>query len=132
MTSWEEIGSALDKSKSYSVAEVREMLATDENGRVFQGIDNCMLVLQKDPILAGAICHNDLTCKMDITRNLGWGKPPGGGIRDVDVDQIEWYLERTYELRNYKAIGKALNIVNPRNYKCEVTSYYLSRITLKN
>ena len=123
MTSWEEIGSALDKSKSYSVAEVREMLATDENGRVFQGIDNCMLVLQKDPILAGAICHNDLTCKMDITRNLGWGKPPGGGIRDVDVDQIEWYLERTYELRNYKAIGKALNIVASQNHFHPIKDY---------
>lgn len=33
-----------------------------------------MVVLQYDPILSGAICHNDLTCKMDITKNLGADK----------------------------------------------------------
>lgn len=67
-------------------------------------------------MLAGAICHNDLTCKTDIIKNLGWDKPKGGGIRDVDVDQIDWYLERTYGLKNYKAIGKALNIIASQNH----------------
>lgn len=75
-----------------------------------------MIALQNDPVLAGAICHNDLTCKTDIIKNLGWDKPKGGGIRGVDVDQIDWYLERTYGLKNYKAIGKALNIIASQNH----------------
>ena len=79
-------------------------------------LDNCMIALQNDPVLAGAICHNDLTYKTDIIKNLGWDKPKGGGIRDVDVDQIDWYLERTYGLKNYKAIGKALNIIASQNH----------------
>lgn len=119
----EEIESVLDSRKTYSVDEVRQMLATDDKGRVYQGIDNCMVVLQYDPILSGAICHNDLTCKMDITKNLGWGKPLGGGIRDVDVNQIEWYLERTYELKNYKAIGKAMNIIASQNHFHPIKEY---------
>lgn len=119
----EEIESVLDSRKTYSVDEVRQMLATDDKGRVYQGIDNCMVVLQYDPILSGAICHNDLTCKMDITKNLGWGKPFGGGIRDVDVNQIEWYLERTYELKNYKAIGKAMNIIASQNHFHPIKEY---------
>lgn len=24
--------------------------------------------------------HNDLTCKMDLRKDLGWGKPEGGGV----------------------------------------------------
>lgn len=99
------------------------MLATDEKGRIYQGIDNCMIVLQKDPILSGAICHNDLTCKTDITRDLGWGKPIGGGIRDVDVNQIEWYFERTYGLKNYKAISKAMNIIANQNHFHPIKEY---------
>ena len=34
----------------------------------------------------------------------------------MDVDQIDWYLERTYGLKNYKAIGKALNIIASQNH----------------
>ena len=116
MRSLEEIESALDSALSYSVEDVQQMLSTDEKGRVYQSIDNCMIALQNDPVLAGAICHNDLTCKTDIIKNLGWDKPKGGGIRDVDVDQIDWYLERTYGLKNYKAIGKALNIIASQNH----------------
>lgn len=119
----EEIDDVLDSRTTYSVDEVRQMLATDDKGRVYQGIDNCMVVLQYDPILSGAICHNDLTCKMDITKNFGWGKPLGGGIRDVDVNQIEWYLERTYELKNYKAIGKAMNIIASQNHFHPIKDY---------
>lgn len=119
----EEIDSVLDRRKAYSVDEVRKMLATDDKGRIYQGIDNCMIVLQYDPILSGAICHNDLTCKMDIIKNLGWGKPLGGGIRDVDVNQIEWYLERTYEIKNYKAIGKAMNIIASQNHFHPIKEY---------
>ena len=77
MKSLEEIDSALDSNPAYTVDRVRQMLATDEKGRVYQGIDNCMVVLQYDPVLAGAICHNDLTGKMDITKHLGWRKPLG-------------------------------------------------------
>ena len=111
-----EIENVLDSNPSYSTEDVRQMLSTDEKGRAYQSIDNCMIALQNDPVLAGAICHNDLTCKTDIIKNLGWDKPKGGGIRDVDVDQIDWYLERTYGLKNYKAIGKALNIIASQNH----------------
>lgn len=128
MTSWERIESALDRDSSRSIAEVQEMLARDDKGHAYQGIDNCMLVLQNDPILSGAICHNDLTDKTDILKDLGWGKPTGGGIRDVDVNQIEWYMERTYGLKNYKAIGKALNIIASQNHFHPIKDYLESLV----
>ena len=123
MTSWEEVEKRLDNNRSYTVEEVAGMLSVNDKGKVNQGIDNCMVALMYDPILSGAICHNDLTGKTDIIKNLGWDKPSGGGIRDVDIDQIEWYLERTYGLKNYKAIGKALNIVASQNHFHPIKEY---------
>jgi len=123
MKSWESIENALDNVKDYSVKEVNEMLSKDERDKVYQSIDNCMIILRNDPILKGAICHNDLTCKMDIRKDLGWGRPLGGGIRDVDVAQIEWYLERTYGIKNYKMIGKALNIIASENHFHPIKDY---------
>lgn len=123
MKSLEEINNVLDNAPSYSVEEVKEMLATNEKDKVYQSIDNCMIALQNDPVFAGAICHNDLTCKTDIIKNLGWEKAAEGGIRDVDIDQIDWYMERTYGLKNYKAIAKSLNIVASQNHFHPIKEY---------
>lgn len=123
MKSLEEIDRMLDKEPSYSVEQVKGMLSTDEKGRTFQSIDNCMLILQHDPVLSQAICYNDLTGKIDITKDLGWGKSDSGGIRDVDENQIEWYMERTYGIRNYPAIGKALNIIASQNHFHPIKDY---------
>ena len=46
MKSLEEIACVLDSGKTYTVNEVRQMLATDDKGRAYQGIDNCMVVMQ--------------------------------------------------------------------------------------
>lgn len=121
MKSWEEIENALD-NQPCSVYEVRDRLSYDDKKHVYQSINNCMIVLKNDPVLAGAICHNDLTCKMDITKNLGWGQPKGG-IRDFDINQIEWYMERTYGLKNYKVINKALNIIANENHYHPIKDY---------
>ena len=123
MKSWEEIEIALAETKDYSVSDVLEMLSRDDKDKAYQSIDNCMIVLRNDPILKNAICHNDLTCKMDIRKDLGWGKPDGGGVRDVDINQIEWYLERTYGLKNYKMIGKALSIIASENHFHPIKDY---------
>ena len=119
----EETAELLDKNISYSTEEVGKMLTRNEKGKVNQSIDNCMLVLQNDPILSGAICHNDLTDKMEITKNLGWDMPKNSGIRDVDINQIEWYMERTYGLKNSKTIGKALSIIASQNHFHPIRSY---------
>ena len=123
MKSLEEIDRMLDKELSYSIEQVKRMLSMDEKGRIFQSIDNCMLILQYDPILSHAICYNDLTGKIDITKDLGWGISDSGGIRDVDENQIEWYMERTYGIRNYPAIGKALNIIASQNHFHPIKDY---------
>ena len=41
----------------------------------------------------------------------------------MDENQIEWYMERTYGIRNYPAIGKALNIIASQNHFHPIKDY---------
>lgn len=116
------IGQALSAGDDCTADDVLSALNKDKNGFAVQSIDNCVTVLRKDPYLAGAIRHNDLTCKTDIVKDLGWGIRKNG-IRDVDEDQIQWYLEKTYGLKNYKQIGKAMNIVAYQNSYHPIREY---------
>lgn len=121
--SWEEVECVLDNTEFYTVEQVKGMLTVNEKGKVVQSIDNCLNVLLKDPIISGAICHNDLTCKMEIVKNLGWERSSDGAIRDVDINYIEWYMEKTYGLRNYNAISKALSIAASKNHFNPIKDY---------
>lgn len=112
-TSWERIGEIMQEEMS-SVEDVCNSLARTEKGWVKQSIDNCMLVLQRDPLLRNAICKNELTGKIDIVKDLGW-KRKSSSIVDTDIYQIQHYLEFNYGLTSEKNINKAMNIVASEN-----------------
>lgn len=102
--SWERIGEIMQEEMS-SVEDVCNALARTEKGWVKQSIDNCMLALQRDPLLRNAICKNELTGKIDIVKNLGW-KRKGSNIVDTDIYQIQHYLEINYGLTSEKTSTK--------------------------
>ena len=83
MRSLAEIESVLDSAPSYSVEYVQQMLSTDEKGRVYQSIDNCMIALQNDPVLCGAICHNDLHARLISLKTLA-------GISQKAEESVTW------------------------------------------
>lgn len=111
--SWERIGEIMQEEMS-SVEDVCNALARTEKGWVKQSIDNCMLVLQRDPLLRNAICKNELTGKIDIVKDLGW-KRKSSSIVETDIYQIQHYLEINYGLTSEKNINKAMNIVASQN-----------------
>ena len=74
-------------------------------------IENCVIILNRDPVLKGAIRRNDLSIKTDIVRSLPWRDEPGS-ITDVDLFQIQRYIENTYEVTSEKNVNKAINIVS--------------------
>lgn len=112
-TSWEKIGEIIKKEMS-NVDDVRNALARTEKGGVKQSIDNCMIVLQRDPMLRSSICKNELTGKIDIVKDLGW-KRKNSSIVDTDIYQIQHYLENNYGLTSEKNINKAMNIAASEN-----------------
>jgi predicted P-loop ATPase len=90
-------------------------LEKGERGSVKQSIGNCMTVFYRDPILKGGICRNELTCKTDIVKDMGWKRSPTASITDVDIFQIQRYLERIYGLRSERNINKAISIIASEN-----------------
>ncbi len=90
--------------------DVRAELVKNDKGSVMQSIENCMTVLKHDPLLKGAICRNELTCRTDIVKEMGWRRGPFLSLTDVDEYQIQRYMEREYSLKNDKIIPKAISI----------------------
>ncbi len=90
--------------------DVRAELVKNDKGSVMQSIENCMTVLKHDPLLKGAICRNELTCRTDIVKEMGWRRGPFLSLTDVDEYQIQRYMEREYSLKNDRIIRKAISI----------------------
>ena len=112
---WDAVGEALDMEMS-TVEDVLESLARTQKGNVKFSIENCMTILYRDPVLKDAICKNELTNKIDIVKPLLW-KRNGSCVTDVDMYQIQRYIETYYGISSDKAINKAVSIVaSERSY----------------
>lgn len=104
----------LQNAGKLSVEDVAKELEQTEKGQTRQSIQNCVAVLQKDPVPAGSIRRNELTDKTEIVKDVGW-KRRGEAITDTDVNQIRLYLEKHYGLTREKQIRAALDIVSSEN-----------------
>ncbi len=112
---WNAVGEVLDTEMS-TVEDVLESLARTQKGNVKSSIENCMTILYRDPVLKDVICKNELTNKIDIVNPLFW-KRNGKCITDVDMYQIQRYIETNYGISSDKAINKAVSIVaSERSY----------------
>lgn len=124
--SWDDIGQVLETEMS-SVEDIRADLARTDKGDTCQTISNCVMVLQRDPVLRSAIRKNELSGKIDIVGNLGWHRN-SSNLTDTDVYQIHWYMERNYGLKNDRNINKAMNIVANENRYHPIRDY-LEKLT---
>ena len=112
---WNAVGEVLDTEMS-TVEDVLGSLARTQKGNVKSSIENCMTILYRDPVLKDAICKNELTNKIDIVKQLLW-KRNGSCVTDVDMYQIQRYIETHYGISNDKAINKAVSIAaSERSY----------------
>ena len=119
---WKEVGQILDTEYS-SAEEIRLDLEETEKGVVKQTIRNCMTVLYRDPMLKGTIRRNEFTGRTDIVGKYRWKRNPTPNITDVDIYQIQRYLEENYGLKNDRIINKAIAIVASENSYHPVRDY---------
>lgn len=98
------------------IETVRDGLTKKPTGEMSQGIENCVIVLENDPLFKGAICSNLMTGRIDIIKNLGWYRDPVYlSITDDDLSNIYLYFEKFYDLKSDKNITKAIRVVANRN-----------------
>ena len=104
------------------IREVRESLKHSEKGKLLQTKENCVTVLENDPLLKGAIRMNLFTETMAIVKDLGWKRtsPP---INDDDMCQLYLYMEMFYGLTVEKNIQNAVRVVANRNEFHPVREY---------
>lgn len=105
-----------------TIEDIQAYLARNEKGITCQTINNCMVVLQRDPLLKGAIRKNELSGKIDVVGDLGWNRT-SSSLTDTDVYQIQWYLEKNYGLKHDRNINKAMNIVANENKYHPIREY---------
>ena len=98
-----------------SVNEVKEMLLRTEKGAVKSTIGNCLIVLQNDPYLAGALAYNLLAVKTYIVKPLWYQRPEESALNDTELAYIRLYMESNYGLTCEKKIKDAVTLAAHEN-----------------
>ena len=107
-----------------SVEEVKTMLEGTEKGGVRNSIQNCLTVLQYDPVLSGAVAKNLLTERIDLLKPIGRRNRTGGrAMTDTDMKYIRLYLENTHGLTSEKKIADAADLAAAANSYHPIRDY---------
>ncbi len=112
-------------SNADDITRVKDLLEVTGKGVPMQSLQNFVTVFSEDPFLKGAICHNEMTGKEDIIRDLGWDKDTPA-ITDTDMDYLQLYLETSYGLYGDKKLLKAIRITANQNHYHPVKAYLQS------
>ena len=105
-----------------TVKEVRKLLTRTENGGIKNTIDNCIIILQQDPVLRGGICNNLLTERIDIVKDMGW-KKDFPNINDTDYNYLIYYFEKNYGIVSDTRIQRAISIVADKHRYHPIRDY---------
>ena len=97
------------------------MLSQAEKGGVQNTIQNCVTVLQNDPILADSIRLNLLSERIDIVKPMGWQRS-GPTLTDTDMMYILRRMEK-YGLYSEKRVSAAIRIVANENHYHPIRDY---------
>ena len=104
---------------------LKQSLELNDKGNPKVTIGNAVKILREDVLLSGAIRKNELTERIDITRNLGWERDDEV-LTDTDMSYIILYMEDNYGISQDRIIEKAIDIVANEN------RYHPIRELLKN
>ena len=90
----------------------------DKNGniiRVVSNAQNFLRIFRNDPLLKGAICHNELSDATEIIREMEWRRETSN-FTDVDESNVRAYIEKNYlGLHSRTYVDDAIRIVANEN-----------------
>lgn len=97
-------------------------LVHSKDGSIACSVENCVLILENDPVLMGAIRKNLFTGCMVIVGDMPWHRA-GSCFTDDDLAFIELLFENHYSITSEKKILTALRIVANSNSYHPVRKY---------
>ena len=104
-----------------TISNIRKMLSQAEKGGVQNTIQNCVTVLQNDPVLADSIRLNLLSERIDIVKPMGWQRS-GPTLTAADMMCILRRMEK-YGLYSEKRVSAAIRIVANENHYHPIRDY---------
>ena len=96
------------------IGEVKSSLEPNEKGNPKNTIQNCVTVLENDPLLAGALRQDLFLERPCVVKDLGWNRP-GGPLEDDDLPHFYLYMEKFYQISSEKHIFNALKVTAQRH-----------------
>ena len=103
-------------------AILRARLAHSKDGSITCSVENCVLILENDPVLMGVIRKNLFTGCMVIVGDMPWHRA-GSCFTDDDLAFIELLFENHYGITSEKKILTALRVVANSNGYHPVREY---------
>jgi putative DNA primase/helicase len=99
----------------------------DRKGNYYPTINNLVLILENDPVFKGNIAYDDFEQRPVFRKNLPWRKVESASrfITDIDDDNIEAYVEKTYDISTSK-LEKAMSVIYARHSYHPVKNYLKS------
>lgn len=97
-------------------------LAHSKDGSIACSVENCVLILENDPMLMGVIRKDLFTGCMVIVGDMPWHRA-GSCFADDDLAFIELLFENHYSITSEKKILTALRIVANSNSYHPVREY---------
>lgn len=110
-----------ENTRNSTISIVRDMLAKTSKGEVRSTIQNCVNVLQSDPVLADAVRLNLLTERIDLVGEINWQRT-GSTLTDTDMKYILRRMEK-YGLDSEKKVSDAICIVANENRYHPIREY---------
>ena len=109
------------------IEEIRDSLEPTEKGQPRNTKENCVIALENDPLMKGAICQDLFTDRPCIIKDLGWARDDPA-ITDDDLCQIYLYLEKFYGLTVERNILNAIRVVAQRHPYHPIRDYLESLV----
>ena len=106
---------AVPFTQTKTVKQVKAMLKTAKDGSVLNTLQNYVTILQNDPWLYGAVRLNEMIGRIHITKELDWKRDRNAPLTDTDINNIRFYLDRTYGISAEKQAVSAVDIVANEN-----------------
>lgn len=111
-----------EASLSQQRAVLLARLAHSKDGSIACSVENCVLILENDPVLMGVIRKDLFTGCMVIVGDMPWHRA-GSCFTDDDLAFIELLFENHYSITSEKKILTALRIVANSNSYHPVRKY---------
>lgn len=130
----ERLADAMDEfeeldEKEIDVSWVKKLTIDRTSGRIEEKIENIIIILENDPLLAGKLALNEFCYKMTIKENLPWRKVEPDVTdywKDTDDAGLRHYLEKHYGLASKQKAADAVDVVFERHKFHPIREYLRS------